>query len=101
MLNQASVAVRVLEDGETWTTGDVKVAFLTQEQFKFLCEDSSISDVVSSFNVPMTNLELAFANLIAEILSNPENSSLARSLSISEEEIDDLYDKAMFLVRKY
>lgn len=100
MLTQASVAIRVLEDDETWTAGDVKVAFLTQEQLKFVCEDSSLSDVINSFNIPMTNLELAFANLIAEVFSNPENSSLARSLSISQEELDDLYDKAMFLVRK-
>jgi hypothetical protein len=45
----------------------------------------------------MSNLELAFANLVAEIFSNPNNSSLANSLSIPRDELDELYDRAMFL----
>ena len=97
MLTKNYTAVRVLEDGETWTAGPVSTVFLTQNQFKFLCEDSSFEEVANQLSSPMSNLELAFANLIAEIFSNPNNSSLANSLSIPKDELDELYDRAMFL----
>jgi hypothetical protein len=97
MLTKSHTAIRVLEDGETWTAGPVSTVFLTQDQFKFLCEDSSFEEVANQLGSPMSNLELAFANLIAEIFSNLNNSSLANSLSIPRDELDELYDRAMFL----
>ena len=96
-LTNSSIPIRVLEDGETWTAGPVSTIFLTQDQFKFLCEDSSFEEVTSQLSSPMSNLELAFANLITEIFSNPENSNLANSLTISRGELDELYDRALFL----
>ena len=97
-MNQNLVTVRVLEDGETWTAGNIDTAFLTQEQFKFLCEDSSLQYVVEEFAIPMSNLELKFANLIAEIFSNPESEKLKNSLGIDPDELDQLYERAMFLL---
>lgn len=96
-LTRSHTAVRVLEDGETWTAGPVSTVFLTQDQFKFLCEDSSFEEVTKQLSSPMNNLELAFANLIAEIFSNPDNNTLANSLTIPRDELDELYDRAMFL----
>lgn len=98
MLTEHHTPIRVLEDGETWTPEEVSTLFLTQEQFRLLCEESSLYSVVSEFDVPMTNLELAFANLIVDILSNPDSLQLADSLSISKFELDELYERAMFLV---
>lgn len=98
MLTKNHIAIRVLEDDETWTAGQISTVFLTQDQFKFLCEDSSFEEVAKQLGKPMSNLELAFANLITEIFSNPSNSSLANSLSISKQELDELYERALFLV---
>ena len=97
MITKNHIAVRVLEDGETWTSGPVSTVFLTQDQFKFLCEDSSFEEVTKQLSSPMNNLELAFANLVAEIFSNPDNNALANSLTIPRDELDELYDRAMFL----
>ena len=98
IMSQNLITIRVLEDGETWSAGSVDTAFLTQEQFKFLCEDTSLQYVVEEFGIPMSNLELKFANLIAEIFSNPDNDELRSSLNIDSSEIDQLYERAIFLL---